>query len=45
MKKKFIKKWETFVETSSEFMAENMPKVFRYYFYKNNFLVEGDFEI
>jgi len=27
MKKKFVKKWETFVETSSEFLAENMHKV------------------
>lgn len=27
MKKKFIRKWETFVETSSEFLADNMHKV------------------
>jgi hypothetical protein len=27
MKKKFIKKWQDFVETSSEFLAENTHKV------------------
>jgi hypothetical protein len=27
MKKKFIKNWENFVESSSEFLAENLNKV------------------